>query len=114
MWFGTYLRESNAITTDQFLDAMDNYFCNRKPIGQLALEAGLLGLEEVKVILKEQAINASPFGEVAMKLGLLNVSQVEMLVGRQFYSESFWDYMVAQGYLTEESMNEWKLKFRGE
>ena len=101
MWLGSYLWDSGLVSQDAMLRAIGGYFSTRPKIGQLALEEGILGIKEINAILGAQADSPQPFGELAIQLGYLDQSQVEMLIGRQYLSNTLWDYMIENQFITQ-------------
>ena len=114
VWFGEYLCQHDVLTREELISALSAYYSSRAPIGRLALQSKLLSLREVQQVLSYQADHPAPFGETAVQLGFLQEEQVEMLIGRQWFKESIWQFLVKQNFLPEQEMNEWMIKFHRE
>jgi CheY-specific phosphatase CheX len=75
------------------------------PIGVLALEAGLLSAEQVKLVLARRANTDKPFGETAQALGLLTKAQIEALLQNQTsHRVHLGEALIVKGYLTVEAL----------
>jgi protein-tyrosine kinase len=52
-------------------------------LGELLIEAGVLGPQEVQIVLAQQASNPGRFGELAVGLGLVAQSDIDLALSRQ-------------------------------
>jgi hypothetical protein len=81
MHFGLYLKKKGTITAEQLVAALEEQMSLRVPIGQLALEEGLLAARDIFEIL--QAQKDSPherFGDLAVEMGLMTRDEVVRLL----------------------------------
>ena len=84
MRFGVYLMRRDVITADQLVEALEEQLKRQPPLGQLAIEEGVLTVREVVEVLQLQAKLASTrFGDAAMQLGVLTREQVADLLMQQ-------------------------------
>ena len=103
MQFGLYLIKKGVITPHQFVVALDHQFHESRPLGELAVEAGLISRADVYRVLREQATTPDGrFGDAAIALGLLTVEQIEELIlAQERYRRPIADILVSLGVMTE-------------
>ncbi|MEO0530979.1 MAG: hypothetical protein AAF266_10455 [Planctomycetota bacterium] len=78
------LVQSGVISADDYVVALARHDDERPPMGQVAIEEGVLGAREVLDVLRTQARDPKRrFGEVAIEKGYLAVEQVATLLMRQ-------------------------------
>lgn len=81
MKFGLYLIERGEISAEQLIRAMILQVESRPPLGQLAIEEGLISAREVLSILRIQSDYAEDrFGEIGVEMGLLTRRDVASLL----------------------------------
>lgn len=81
MRFGIYMMRRGVLSAEQLIEALDEQMSLQPPMGQLAIEEGVLSVREVFAVLRTQADTANGrFGDAAMQLGLLDRGQVANLL----------------------------------
>jgi hypothetical protein len=81
MHFGMYLTKKGVISAEQFVAALETQMKTLVPIGQLALEEGILSARNIFEVL--QAQNDAPherFGELAIEMGFMTRKDVMRLL----------------------------------
>lgn len=108
MWLATQLYTEGRISGDEFASASVEQIQRRKPLGQIALQNGMLTMKQIMQIVGEQAIVSElPFGEVAIRLKLLTAEQVAELLYLQAQNvPTLEEVMVELGSLTQQELNE--------
>ncbi|QDU90873.1 hypothetical protein Pla175_42860 [Pirellulimonas nuda] len=77
MRFAIYLMRRGVINTDQFARAVEAQHDEQAPLGQLAIEEGMLTVREVFKVLRTQSdLPHDRFGDTAVEMGLLSQRQV--------------------------------------
>ena len=78
---GDFLVEKEFVSADHLLIALERQEKSRTPLGQLAIEVGMVSAKEVLVILTEQrnSDNQSKFGDIAVNKGILKREDIERL-----------------------------------
>jgi len=78
---GDFLVEKEFVSADHLLIALERQEKSRTPLGQLAIEVGMVSAKEVLVILTEQrnSDNQSKFGDIAVNKGILKREDIEKL-----------------------------------
>jgi hypothetical protein len=109
MHFGLHLRKVGLISAEQLVAALEAQQNTLVPIGQLALEEGILSARDIFDVL--QAQNAAPnerFGDLAIELGLMKRDDLmRLLMIQADRRKPISEILVAQGALTaEEAANE--------
>jgi hypothetical protein len=103
MHFGLYLKKNRIITAEQLVAALEVQLNTLVPIGQLALEEGILSAREIFDVL--QAQNDSPserFGDVAVEMGFMTRDDLmRLLMIQADRKRPIAEILVAQGVLTE-------------
>lgn len=72
MHFGLYLKKKGLVTAEQLVAALETQHDTLVPIGQLALEEGILSARDIFDVL--QAQNEAPnirFGDLAIEMGMM-------------------------------------------
>ena len=81
MHFGLYLKNRGHITAEQLVDALEVQMDNLVPIGQLALEEGILSARDIFDILRAQSDSPTErFGDLAVEMGLMTRDDVMRLL----------------------------------
>lgn len=114
MWFGEFLCQSGQLSLDQLTNVLDRYFSQREPIGQLALRRRFLESKQIDEILEVQKTSAKRFGEIAIELGSLSDSHVTVLIGMQWRESDLWEFIVSQGLVSSEAMEQRIMEFRSQ
>jgi len=78
---GDFLVEKEFVSADHLLIALERQEKSRTPLGQLAIEVGMVSAKEVLTILTEQrnSDNKSKFGDIAVNKGILQREDIERL-----------------------------------
>jgi len=72
MHFGLYLKNKGAITAEQLVAALETQLNTLTPIGQLAIEEGIIKPRDIFDVLRAQSESPSVrFGELAIEMGLM-------------------------------------------
>jgi len=81
MKFGLYLKKKGLITAEELVTAIDYQHSRMPPIGQLAMEEGVLSARQVFKILRCQSgIPHERFGEVAVGMGMMKPAELQRLL----------------------------------
>jgi hypothetical protein len=106
MHFGLYLRRKGTISADQLVCALESQVNNLVPIGQLALEEGLLSARDIFRVLQAQSGSpAERFGDLAVEMGLMTRDQVmRLLMVQADRRPKIADILVEQGVLNREQL----------
>jgi hypothetical protein len=92
------------VTADDYVDALVRREEERLPLGQLAIEEGLLGVRQVLDVIRTQHVQPGlRFGELAIELGYLTDSEVTtLLMLQQQRQRPMIDYLVELGHISYE------------
>jgi len=114
MHFGIYLKNRGVITAEQFVAALEVQIKRLTPIGQLALEEGIISPREVFDVLRAQGQRPNVrFGDLAISMGLMNRNDLmRLLMLQEDRKRSLSDILVAQGVMTTEWAKAEMLEFR--
>ncbi len=114
MRFALYLLRRDVITTDQFAQLVEAHLDEQAPLGQLAIEQGVLGVREVLKVLRLQSdLPHDRFGETAVELELLTRDQVAELLMKQASRRRPMSQLVVDfGFLTEDQARQEMQAFR--
>ncbi len=115
-YYGNYLLNSNTITSEQLLDALQKKSETRMKLGVLAINAGYMTAGQVENVHKQQAIKNMRIGDLAVAMGYMTNEQVEELLSSQTPGYLLLGQtLVDLGYLTNEqfetSINAYKDKY---
>lgn len=104
MHFGLYLKKKGIISAEQLVDALEAQLRGLVPIGQLALEEGILSARDIFDVLRAQS--SSPhvlFGELAIELRLMTRDELmRLLMIQADRKRPLKEILVRQGAITEE------------
>lgn len=79
--FGLYLKKKDLITADELIAAIEDQHTQMPPIGQLAIEEGVLSPRQVfKVLRCQSGIPHERFGEVAVGMGMMKPTELNRLL----------------------------------
>ncbi|MEM8865059.1 MAG: hypothetical protein AAGF31_05880 [Planctomycetota bacterium] len=114
MQFGLYLIDRGLVTAEQFVAALREQQTAMPPLGQLAIERGLLSVRDVFRVLRVQSdFTHERFGETAVDLGLLSKEQVVALLELQSGRRpSVGEMLVRQGAINQETYERELATFR--
>jgi hypothetical protein len=103
MHFGLYLKNKGTITAEQLVCALESQLKTLTPIGQLALEEGMISPRDIFDVLRAQAESPNiRFGDLAIEMGLMtrdDLMRLLMIQGDR--KRAVADILVAQGVLTK-------------
>jgi hypothetical protein len=103
MHFGLYLKRKGVISAEELVTALEHQIQSLAPIGQLALEEGVLSARDIFEVL--QAQNEAPkerFGDLAVEMGLMKRDDLmRLLMVQADRKRSIAEILVGQGVLTE-------------
>ncbi|TWT95887.1 hypothetical protein Pla108_29640 [Botrimarina colliarenosi] len=102
------LVRSGVVSADDYVEALGRRDEERPPLGQVAIEEGLLGVRQVLDVIRTQ--HASPdrrFGEIAVEKGYLTADQVaQLLLVQQGRQRSVIQHLVELGSVSFEQAAE--------
>ena len=118
MVFGEYLVEQNIIGEKDLARALEIQKTDRVPLGQLALQKGLIDNKQLFRILsrqrKPEEKNKS-FGKLAVEMEYLNQEQIETLLERQTHTNRLLgEILVTQGLVSQMELIKALKKFRSQ
>lgn len=114
-FFGQYLLEKGRITSQHLIDALEYQKSVSQPIGALALDHGLLTVDQVKLVLGRQLKSDKRFGELAVSLGLLTQAQVdELLQAQTSHKLLLGESLIVKGYISVETLERELKEFKKE
>jgi hypothetical protein len=101
--FGLYLKNKGIISADQLVAALEAQLHALVPIGQLALEEGILSARDIFDVLRAQSESPQVrFGELAIELGMMDRDQLmRLLMIQSDRKRSVADILIWQGAITE-------------
>jgi hypothetical protein len=114
MHFGLYLKNKRVITADQLVAALEVQLSTLVPIGQLALEEGMLTARDIFNILRAQSDAPNVrFGDLAVEMGLLTRDDVmRLLMIQADRKRPIAEILVGQGVLTQEQLGNEMAEYR--
>jgi hypothetical protein len=81
MHFGLYLKNKGVISAEQLVSALEAQLATIPPIGQLALEEGIISPRDIFDVLRAQSESPNErFGEIAIGMGLMTRDQLMRLL----------------------------------
>jgi hypothetical protein len=116
--FGEYLVEQNIIRPEDLARALELQKTDRVPLGQLALQKGLIDNKQLFRILSRQRKpeeKDKTFGKLAVEMEYLSQEQVETLLERQTHTNRLLgEILVSQGSVSQMELIKALKKFRSE
>ena len=109
MHFGLYLVRKERITADQFVAALEQQITEMVPLGELAVDVGMLTRRQLLEVLREQAhLPRESFGEAAIEQGAVSEADLAQLLKLQSdRRRPFADILVEQKVLSaQEAVDE--------
>ncbi|TWT36286.1 hypothetical protein KOR34_11900 [Posidoniimonas corsicana] len=105
MRFGIYLYHQGVITAEQLISAVEEQQRHTPPVGQLAIEAGLVSVHDLFDIVKAQSgLKRDRFGDIAIEMGLISRSELaEVLMTQSDLRPPLREVFVELGVLTAEA-----------
>lgn len=108
MLFGEFLLEQNLVKEDDLIFALDEQQKNKMPLGQMAVQKGLIDSKALFKVLTEQrkkTRDPNDFGSIALEMHYLNQEQVAELIGSQnTTNELLGTILVDGGYLPRQQL----------
>jgi hypothetical protein len=103
MHFGLHLKRRGVISAEQLVAALEVQLSTLVPIGQLALEEGILNPRDVfNVLLAQSDAPNMLFGDLAVEMGLMTRDDVmRLLMIQADRKRPIAEILVGQGVLTE-------------
>lgn len=118
MIFGEYLVEQNIIRGEDLARALEIQKTDRVPLGQLALQKGLIDNKQLFRILSRQRKPEEKnknFGKLAVEMGYLDQDQIETLLERQTHTNRLLgEILVTQGLVSQMDLIKALKKFRSQ
>jgi hypothetical protein len=116
--FGEYLVEHNIIQGKDLARALEIQKTDRVPLGQLAMQKGLIDNKQLFRILSRQRKpeeRNKNFGKLAVEMEYLNQEQVETLLEQQTHTNRLLgEILVSQGLVSQMDLIKALKKFRSE
>ena len=114
MHFGIYLKKKGVITAEQLVGALEVQLKRLTPIGQLALEEGIISPRNIFEVLRAQGQKPNVrFGDLAIEMGLMNRKDLmRLLMLQEDRKRAMSEILLAQGVLTAELARAEMLEFR--
>ena len=118
MIFGEYLVEQNIIQQIDLSRALEIQKTDRVPLGQLAMQKGLIDNKQLFRILSRQRRpeeKDKSFGKLAVEMDYLSREQLEMLLERQTHTNRLLgEILVSQGLVSQMELIKALKKFRAQ
>ena len=118
MIFGEYLVEQNIIQQEDLDRALEIQKTDRVPLGQLAMQKGLINNKQLFRILSRQRKPEEKdknFGRLAVEMEYLSQEQVESLLERQTHTNRLLgEILVSQGLVSQMDLIKALKRFRSE
>lgn len=118
MIFGEYLVEQNIIRGEDLARALEIQKTDRVPLGQLALQKGLIDNKQLFRILSRQRKPEEKnknFGKLAEEMEYLDQDQIETLLERQTHTNRLLgEILVTQGLVSQMDLIKALKKFRSQ
>ena len=118
MIFGEYLVEQNIIRGEDLARALEIQKTDRVPLGQLALQKGLIDNKQLFRILSRQRKPEEKnknFGKLAVEMEYLDQDQIETLLERQTHTNRLLgEILVTQGLVSQMNLIKALKKFRSQ
>jgi len=114
MHFGIYLKTKGVITAEQLVAAMEVQLNRLTPIGQLALEEGIISPRDIFDVLRTQGEKPSVrFGDLAIEMGLMNRKDLmRLLMLQEDRKRTIAEILVSQGVINAEQAMAEMIEFR--
>ena len=115
-YYGNYLLNTNIISSEQLLEALQKKNETRMKLGVLAINAGYMTAGQVENVHKQQAVKNMRIGDLAVAMGYMTNEQVdELLTSQKPGYLLLGQTLVDLGYLTnaqfEETIKAYKEKY---
>ncbi len=118
MIFGEYLVEQNIIREKDLARALEIQKTDRVPLGQLAMQNGLIDNKQLFRVLSRQRKpeeKDKSFGKLAVEMEYLSQEQLESLLERQTHTNRLLgEILVSQGSVSQMELIKALKKFRSQ
>ena len=118
MIFGEYLVEQNIIREKDLARALEIQKTDRVPLGQLAMQNGLIDNKQLFRVLSRQRKpeeKEKSFGKLAVEMEYLSQEQLESLLERQTHTNRLLgEILVSQGSVSQMELIKALKKFRSQ
>ena len=118
MIFGEYLVKQNIIQEKDLERALEIQKTDRVPLGQLAMQKGLIDNKQLFRVLSRQRKpeeKSKSFGRLAVEMEYLSQGQVEMLLEQQTHTNRLLgEILVSQGLVPQVELIKALKKFRSQ
>jgi hypothetical protein len=118
MIFGEYLVKQNIIQDKDLTHALEIQKTDRVPLGQLAMQKGLIDNKKLFRILSRQRKpeeRSKNFGKLAVEMEYLSQDQVETLLEQQTHTNRLLgEILVSQGWVSQMELIKALKKFRSQ
>ena len=106
MHFGLYLKNKGIISAEQLVAALETQLNTLTPIGQLALEEGIISPRDIFDVLRAQSESPDVrFGDLAIEMGLMTRNDLmRLLMIQADRKRPLAEILVRQGVLTERTV----------
>ena len=114
MHFGLYLKNKGIISAEQLVEALEAQLTTLPPIGQLALEEGILSPREIFEVLVAQSQSPTErFGEIAIGMGFMTRDELmRLLMIQADRKRPVSELLVVLGILTEDHVAAEMMEYR--
>jgi hypothetical protein len=104
MHFGLYLKNKGIISAEQLVAALETQLNTLTPLGQLALEEGIIAPRDIFDVLRAQSQSPNVrFGDLAIEMGLMTRDNLmRLLMIQADRKRPLAEILVGQGILTAE------------
>ncbi len=116
MKFGLYLRRTGVLSADALVAALEFQQSKMPPVGQLAMEEGVLSARQVFQILRCQSdLPHERYGDVAVGMGLMSPGELRRLLMIQWERKPpLADVLVALRMLSQPQVDHYLSAYRAE
>jgi hypothetical protein len=116
MKFGLYLKQKGILSADALVDALEYQQSRMPPVGQLAMEEGVLSARQVfKVLHCQSGIPHERFGDVAVGMGMMTPAELQRLLMIQWERKPpLAEVLVALKILSPTQVEEQLVAYRNE
>ncbi len=116
MKFGLYLKNKGVISAEALISALEYQQGRMPPVGQLAMEEGVLSARQVFKILRCQSgLPHERFGEVAVGMGMMTSAELQRLLMIQWERKpAIADVLVSLRILSQARVDDELAAFRAE
>lgn len=104
MRFGLYLYHQKVIDAEQLIEALEEQQRRTPPVGELAIESGLVSVHSLfEIVSAQSGPRRDRFGTIAMEMGLISEGELaEVLMRQSDLRPPLREILVEQGVLSQE------------